>query len=103
MISWRRQPEAGDPLAHAAQSLRPVKVLLAEDHPANRRVVELILQAIGADLTMVDNGALAVRAATETRYDVILMDVQMPVLDGLSAIRAATLLSAVTRAVDAPG
>ena len=96
-------PEAGDPPAEAAEFLRPVKVLLAEDHPANRRVVELILQAIGADLTMVDNGALAVRAATETRYDVILMDVQMPVLDGLSAIRAATLLSAVTRAVDAPG
>jgi CheY-like chemotaxis protein len=63
-------------------------VLLAEDHPTNRRVVELILGAAGVDLTSVENGAEAVDLATRSRFDLILMDMQMPVMDGLTAIRA---------------
>jgi CheY-like chemotaxis protein len=63
-----------------------VRVLLAEDHPVNRRVVELILGAAGADLTCVENGAEAVRLAAQETFDLILMDMQMPVMDGLTAI-----------------
>ncbi|HMO42029.1 MAG TPA: ATP-binding protein, partial [Phenylobacterium sp.] len=63
-----------------------MRVLLAEDHPTNRRVVELILNAAGVDLTCVGDGAAAVEAWRSAEFDMILMDMQMPVMDGLSAI-----------------
>jgi len=65
---------------------RPVRVLLAEDHPTNRRVVELILGGLPVDLTCVENGQQAVEAAAEDTYDLILMDMQMPVMDGVTAV-----------------
>ncbi|HEX5377826.1 MAG TPA: ATP-binding protein, partial [Phenylobacterium sp.] len=68
--------------------LEAMRVLLAEDHPTNRRVVELILGAAGVDLTSVENGAEAVDMASRSHFDLILMDMQMPVMDGLTAIRA---------------
>ncbi|MBP8247883.1 MAG: response regulator [Phenylobacterium sp.] len=68
--------------------LDTMRVLLAEDHPTNRRVVELILGAAGVDLTCVENGAEAVDEAARSSFDLILMDMQMPVMDGLTAIRA---------------
>jgi CheY-like chemotaxis protein len=63
------------------------RVLLAEDHPTNRKVVELILTSVGVDLTCVENGAEAVKIAAEQPFDLILMDMQMPVMDGLTATR----------------
>jgi len=68
--------------------LGQLRVLLAEDHPTNRRVVELILEAAGVALTCVENGAEAVEAAAAGAFDLILMDMQMPVMDGLTATRA---------------
>ena len=64
------------------------RVLLAEDHPTNRRVVQLILEAVDVDLTCVEDGAAAVEAAARQDFDLILMDMQMPVMDGLTAVRA---------------
>jgi PAS domain S-box-containing protein len=63
-------------------------VLLAEDHPINQRVVELILVPFGVSLTKVETGADAVSAFAETAFDLVLMDMQMPVMDGLKATRA---------------
>jgi CheY-like chemotaxis protein len=63
------------------------RVLLAEDHPTNRKVVALILEAVGVDLTVVENGQAAVEATEAADFDLILMDMQMPVMDGLTAIR----------------
>jgi CheY-like chemotaxis protein len=65
-----------------------LRVLLAEDHAVNQRVVQLILEPCGAEVTVVENGALAVEAFASGRYDVVLMDMQMPVMDGLAATRA---------------
>jgi CheY-like chemotaxis protein len=65
----------------------PVRILLAEDNPANRTVVELILGAAGVELVSVENGAEAVDAFAAQRFDLVLMDLQMPVMDGLTAIR----------------
>ena len=60
-------------------------VLLAEDNPINQRVAELMLTRRGHIVDIVDNGADAVRAVHDVAYDLVLMDVQMPVLDGLAA------------------
>ena len=66
---------------------RPVRVLLADDHPVNRKVVEMILGQAEVELTSVDHGAEALEAVRSGDYDVILMDMQMPVMDGLTATR----------------
>ena len=61
------------------------RVLLAEDHPTNQKVVQLVLDSVGIDPMIVENGALALAALKAERFDVVLMDMQMPELDGLSA------------------
>ncbi len=66
-------------------SLEGVRVLLAEDHPTNRKVIQLILDTVGVELTMVENGQLALDALEHERFHIVLMDMQMPELDGLSA------------------
>ena len=79
-------PQAPAPASSPPPADRPVRVLLAEDHPTNRRVVELILGGLPVDLTCVENGQQAVQAAAEATYDLILMDMQMPVMDGVTAV-----------------
>ncbi len=81
-------PEALTGGEDAAVDLSRLRVLLAEDHPTNRRVVELILGAVGVQLTCVEDGAEALDACAAQPFDLILMDMQMPVMDGLTAIRA---------------
>jgi PAS domain S-box-containing protein len=75
------------PAFMSGQEPRPLRVLLAEDHPINQKVVELMLAPMGADLSCVGNGQEAVDALAAERFDVVLMDMQMPVMDGLTAIR----------------
>ncbi|MDR3508942.1 MAG: ATP-binding protein [Caulobacteraceae bacterium] len=74
-----------------------IRVLLAEDHPTNQKVVALILGAIGVELTSVENGQEAIEAFESQDFDVILMDMQMPVMDGLTAIRAIRAREAARR------
>jgi two-component system, sensor histidine kinase len=81
---------------------QPLSVLVAEDHPMNRKVVQLVLEQIGAQVTMVEEGQAAVHAFASGRYDVVLMDMQMPVLDGLSATREIREIEARTRAERTP-
>ena len=76
------------PEAHPPRSLSTLRVLLAEDHPINQRVVELILAPYEVALTIVDDGAQALAAHAASRFDLVLMDMQMPVMDGLAATRA---------------
>jgi CheY-like chemotaxis protein len=64
---------------------RPLRILIADDHATNRTVIQMILAQAGADLTLVEDGAQAVEAFRGTSFDLVLMDMQMPVLDGLSA------------------
>ncbi len=61
------------------------RVLLADDHPANRKVVEVMLEPLGVELTTVEDGAQALAAFREGGFDLVLMDMQMPVMDGLTA------------------
>jgi signal transduction histidine kinase/ActR/RegA family two-component response regulator len=71
-----------------AEALNGLKVLLADDHPINRRVVELILEPYDVRLICVEDGAQALEAFACARFDVVLMDMQMPRMDGLAATRA---------------
>ena len=67
--------------------LAGARVLLAEDHPTNQKVARLILEAAGVDLTIVENGRQAVEAVAAGGFDLVLMDMQMPEMDGLTATR----------------
>lgn len=75
----------------------PLRVLLAEDHLINQRVIQLILAPYGAELTIVENGAQALDAFCLNHYDLVLMDMQMPVMDGLAATAAIRELEGRTR------
>ncbi|MBC6981206.1 response regulator [Caulobacter sp. 17J80-11] len=84
-------PHDSEPDAVASQpepvAERAVRVLLADDHPTNRQVVRVMLADFGVEVSTVENGAEAVEALQRDRYDVVLMDMQMPVMDGLEATR----------------
>jgi CheY-like chemotaxis protein len=64
-----------------------IRVLLADDHPINRAVIDIILDLIDADIVSVEDGAQAVVQFKAGAFDVVLMDLQMPNMDGLTAIR----------------
>lgn len=71
----------------ADDQVRALRVLLADDNATNRRVLEMFLSAAEADVVSVENGLEAVHAAEARSFDVVLMDLHMPVMDGLEAIR----------------
>ena len=73
--------------ATTADVERRLRILVADDHPTNRRVVELILAQTTVDLVSVEDGAQAVEACRASAFDLVLMDMQMPVMDGLTATR----------------
>jgi len=62
-------------------------ILLAEDSPDNQRLFSHIIRKLGANVTVAENGKVAIDKARNTQYDLILMDMQMPVMDGLEATR----------------
>lgn len=85
-------PSAEAGLSTAASGAGTLRVLLADDNPTNRRVVELMLGAAGVEVVSVENGAEACEAVAHGGFDLVLMDLRMPVMDGfeaISAIRAA--------------
>ena len=92
-IAAQAQPTTAKPAA--AEEIKPsrlLRILLAEDHPTNQRVVAMILQPYGVDLTVVENGVKALEAFEAGKFDVVLMDMQMPEMDGLKATQAIRFL-----------
>ena len=68
-------------------SLRGKKILLVDDHPLNRRVRRLFLEPEGYDVTEAENGLEALEKLAGTRFDLVLLDIHMPVLDGIQTLK----------------
>jgi CheY-like chemotaxis protein len=63
-------------------------VLLVEDNPVNQMVAQALLERLGATVVLAGDGAQALQRVAEAEFDVVLMDCQMPVMDGLACTRA---------------
>ena len=72
----------------AETKVENLRLLVAEDNPMNRRVVELLLAQSGLQITFAENGKEAVEKFSAGRFDLVLMDLQMPIMGGLAAMRA---------------
>jgi len=92
-VTATSQREASRDVVAEASSDR-LQILAVDDHPTNRRVLQLILEPLGVDLTLCENGQQALDAVHRLDFDLVLMDLQMPVMDGLTATRAIRLLEA---------
>lgn len=73
------------------------RILIAEDNPVNQKVVRAFLKPAGHDMTFVNNGAEALAALQADDFDVILMDIQMPIMDGVAATHAIRALGNARR------
>ena len=83
---WLLDGQQPDVEAVALPSLRGT-VLLAEDGVSNQRLITAHVESTGATLAVVDNGELAVQQALSDDFDLVLMDIQMPVMDGFTAVK----------------
>jgi signal transduction histidine kinase/ActR/RegA family two-component response regulator len=81
-------PEQVEPSLEDYMESAPLVILVVDDHPVNRKVVGLILNQLNIQLVMAENGEEAVQAFYKQPFDAVLMDMQMPVMDGLAATRA---------------
>jgi len=83
--------DAPQPLAApeptAASAGEAIRILAAEDNAVNQLVLKTLLSQVGLEPTLVENGAQAIEAWKSGQWDVILMDIQMPVMDGITAAR----------------
>ncbi|MGL4461598.1 MAG: response regulator, partial [Planctomycetia bacterium] len=86
-VATNRAEEAVAPASTIESDWSAMNVLLVEDNPVNQLVAADMLRRCGPNVAVADDGREAVAAAAENRFDLILMDVQMPVLDGMGATR----------------
>ncbi|WP_420906200.1 ATP-binding protein [Candidatus Magnetaquiglobus chichijimensis] len=85
VTAHRRAPLSRDALVN---HLGGARVLLVEDQPINRQVAEAMLSGVGLIVECADNGQMALDKLEQDSFDLVLMDIQMPIMDGLSATRA---------------
>ena len=79
-------PSTATAAATAPVAARPLRVLVAEDHPVNQRLVTRMVEKLGHTVTLTANGAEALEALERESFDIVLLDIQMPVLGGLEAV-----------------
>jgi CheY-like chemotaxis protein len=83
----RRTEPPRAPLPPPGSAGRPLRILLAEDNKINQQLVTMLLRKAEHQVDVVENGELAFEAVRGTDYDVVLMDIQMPLLDGVQATK----------------
>jgi CheY-like chemotaxis protein len=95
LFTLAAQPVAAPPAAaeperqdEGAPDLETLRVLMAEDNAINQIVVRAMLEATGVALTIVDDGRAALEALRIGTFDAVLMDINMPVMDGITALAA---------------
>lgn len=92
VLNYELDTSASPQPAQAIQSLdtaklRDLKLLLVEDNPSNRIVATTFLDKVGIQVDAVEHGKLAIEAVQKKKYDIVLMDLQMPVMDGCEATK----------------
>ena len=91
LVVWTAPPvplASSMPPGPGASAERSLRILVAEDHPVNRKYLSILLQRLGHQATFCENGELALSALIRGDYQLVLMDIHMPVMDGLTATRA---------------
>ena len=80
------EDRAADLLAEDDEDFAPLRILVAEDHPVNQLVISTLIGRLGGDLTVVGDGEEAVQAFAMGPWDLVMLDIQMPRLDGYEAV-----------------
>jgi signal transduction histidine kinase/CheY-like chemotaxis protein len=93
-LEWVGLPAAAAPADEADHELPALRVLAAEDNKTNQLLLTAMLEPLGAKLRLTSDGAEALAAFTAERFDVVLMDVQMPMMNGVDAARAMRAMEA---------
>ena len=87
------EPQVATPAHAPGHGASGLRILAAEDHPVNRQVLQALLDPLGPDLTFADNGQQALEAIAAAPFDLVLMDANLPVMDGATALREIRRLS----------
>ena len=87
VVRWIEE-DAAEAIVAEIEGGQSLNVLVVEDHPVNRMILEAWMSSAGHTSATAENGQIAIEAAGEQRFDLIIMDVNMPVMDGLTATRA---------------
>ena len=83
---WRTEAQKSDIVIDSAIAQQhPLKILLVEDYPTNQKIISLMLQRMGYQADIANNGLEALTKLRRQSYDVVLMDMQMPEMDGMTA------------------
>ncbi|MFX4221286.1 MAG: response regulator [Thalassobaculum sp.] len=87
LVDDRDEPLASDPIGAKPRTVTPLRLLVAEDNNINRILMQTALTRLGHTVSTAENGVEAVEAVAREPFDVVLMDIQMPEMDGEEAAR----------------
>ena len=87
-MAFKKEQEASIKIPQNLAKKYPLQILIVEDHQINQQLVSVILKRQGYHPVIVSNGEKAITALSQQNFDLVLMDIQMPIMDGLTATKA---------------